>query len=158
MYNILKAHEDDVKEIPEDKDKTKFGGPFALLLKMNVKENSSKEKEENDEEWVIFTSNDEAMAYYSNNNVTKFYKNPMKGNFINNAYHKTYLKSSSWDQSKSGDSVEKLNSSNESFSNKKLVGDSRFYFNYCNVKNHLPRDCMLKKFAKKKEKVKEEAY
>lgn len=40
----------------------------------------------------------------------------------------------------------------------KLVGNSGYDCTYCNGKNHLARDCMLKKKEEKQKKVKDEAY
>lgn len=55
LYNILKDHEDDVKEIADEKENNKvaFGGPLDLLLKSNVKDGASDEEESNGEEGVL---------------------------------------------------------------------------------------------------------
>lgn len=83
LYNILKAHEDDVKIIADEKEKdiVTFGGPLALLSKSNVKEGVSDEEEDNGEEGVFMNLDGEAVAYYLNKNAMKFYKKPMKGDF-----------------------------------------------------------------------------
>lgn len=66
LYNILKSHEVEVKEIAEEKDKVSFGGPLALV---------SYVKDDENEEGLIVNSDDEAVPYYSNNNVKNFYCN-----------------------------------------------------------------------------------
>lgn len=52
----------------------------------------------------------------------------------------------------------KSSTNSEVHTKKKLVGDSGYECNYCIAKNHLARDCMLKKIIENKEKVKDEAY
>lgn len=115
LYNILKAHEDDVKETAneKEKDKSTFGGPLALSSKSNIKDGASDEDEGNGEEGVLLNYNGEAMAYYLNNNAKKFYKKPMKGNFKNNRYHKNASTMNYGGQSKDGDSSLKNNISSE---------------------------------------------
>lgn len=77
LYNIIKAHEDYVKEIVDEKQKEKAasGCPLALLSKSNVKDGAS-----NEEECVLGNYDGQLMAYYSNNNAKKLYMMPMKGN------------------------------------------------------------------------------
>ena len=139
LYNILKAHEVEVKETADENDKTSFGGPLALISKTNVKDACSDDVDGKSEEGVIVNSDDEAVAYYSNNNVKKVYKKSIKGNFKNNSFKKVASTSNHGVQNK------KDESSGEKKSEKKLVGDSGYDCNYCNGKNHLARDCMLKK-------------
>lgn len=94
-------------------------------------------------------SDEEFVTYYSNNSVKKFYKKPIGGNFKNSSFKKS--SSNFGVQQKS---VEKVEEKKE----KKLIGDFGYNCNNYNGKNHLARDCMLKKQEEKKDKVKEESY
>ena len=47
---------------------------------------------------------------------------------------------------------------NEEEKEKKLVGDSGYDCHYCNGKNHLAKDCVLRRKHEKEETVKDEAY
>ena len=41
---------------------------------------------------------------------------------------------------------------------KQLLGDSGYYWNYCHGKNHLAKECMLRRLNEKKEGEDDEAY
>lgn len=152
LYNISKAHEAQVKEIVDDTDKTNFGGTLALISETNINEASYDVKDDENEEGLIMNYNDDVVAYYSNNNNKKIYKKPIKGNFKSNTFKKVAQTSNLViEKKKDGNATEQK-------VEKKLAGDSRYDFNYCNGKNHLARDCMFKKKEEKQVKVKDEAY
>lgn len=58
-----------------------FGGPLALVSKINVKEVCFDGEEGIGEEGFIMNSDDEVVTYYLNNKVKKFYKKPMNSIF-----------------------------------------------------------------------------
>lgn len=64
LYNILKAHEAEVKKIVDEKEKTRFGGPSTLVSKTNVKDTCSDVKEGKMEEGLFVNSGNEVVAYY----------------------------------------------------------------------------------------------
>lgn len=73
LYNILKVHEQEFKEIIDEKEKNDFGGPLALISKTCVKEVCSDGEQGDTKEGLLINSDHEAVAYYSNNRVKKFY-------------------------------------------------------------------------------------
>lgn len=150
LYNILKAHEAEVKEIANVKDKANFGGPLALIYKTNIHECSSN-KDDDNEEGMIVNSKDEVVTYYSKNNVKNIYKKPIKWNFKSNTFKKVALTWNTIVKNKKDGNVSKKKVY------KYFVGDSSYECNYCKCKNHVVRDCMLKSKEEKKEKVKDEA-
>lgn len=81
LYNILKAHMYEVKEIVEETKKMNFGGPLALFSKTSNIEVCSDGEADDREEGMLMTYDEEVVPYYSNNTVKKFYKNPVGGNF-----------------------------------------------------------------------------
>lgn len=139
LYNILKIHENEVKELSDEKDKMHLCGPFAPMSKKNVTYMCFDEEENVDEEDLIVNSYDEVVAYYSNNNVKKFYKKSFKGNFKGNTVKKASSTSNHIVENK------KQGSYDEKKVDKRLVGGSGYDCNYCNDKNHLARDSMLKR-------------
>lgn len=74
VYNILKSHEVEVKEIIDEKDKTTFWGPLARVSKTNVNKACFDVEDSKDKEGLIVNSDDNIVAYYSNNNFKKYYK------------------------------------------------------------------------------------
>ena len=91
IYNVLKAHENEVNEIVEETWNI-LGGPFALMSTVAGREveKETTEKESLEDKVLIINYNDEAMALYFNNRVKNFFKKPfnlktrvgeMKGNF-----------------------------------------------------------------------------
>ena len=80
LYNILKAHQYEVKEIAKE-NKMNFGGPMGLVSKTTAKQNESDEEAKEGEEGFILNYEDAVVAYYSNNRVKKFFKKPINGNF-----------------------------------------------------------------------------
>lgn len=58
LYNILKAHESEPKEIADEKDIMNFGGPLGLISKTSAKELCSDSKKGVGEEGLIMNSDD----------------------------------------------------------------------------------------------------
>lgn len=75
---MLKAHEDNVIKIIEEKEKeiVAYGILVALVLKANVIKYVASDVEEHDEEKEVFNLEGETVDYYSNNFPNKFYKKP----------------------------------------------------------------------------------
>lgn len=62
LYNILKAHESEVKEIAEENRKINFGGPLALVSKTTRKEAYSEGEADENEECFLMNSDDKDVA------------------------------------------------------------------------------------------------
>lgn len=90
IYNILKAHENEVKDIVE-KNKSNFGGPLALVSKVSSKEVGFDDDVGDVEEGFLLNLDDEVVAYYSNNKVKKIFKKPFSGKFKNSSESKAML-------------------------------------------------------------------
>ncbi|XP_042751473.1 uncharacterized protein LOC111903530 [Lactuca sativa] len=154
LYNILKAHESEAKEIAQENSKLSFGVPLALVSKTTGKEVCSDGEADETEESHLMNYDDEVVDCYSNNMVRKFYKKRIGGNFNNRSVKKSL--------SNFGVAQKSVKTAEEKKEEKKikkrLKQDSGYNCNYCNRHNHLTRDCMLKKQEEKNEKVKEEAY
>ena len=81
LYNVLKAHGNEVNKIAEETWDS-LGGPLVLMSKV-VSWEVEKETAENEgleDEGLIIYSEDEAVAFYSNNQVKNFFKNPFNSN------------------------------------------------------------------------------
>lgn len=128
LYNILKAHENEVKDIV-DENKSSLGGPLALVSKVYAKEVETDEEAKNGEKGFLFNSDDEVVAYYLNNKVKKFFRNPFNGKFKNS--YETKGVSTSGKSVKEGTKIGKkeVESSNENENELKLKGDSGYNYN-----------------------------
>ncbi|KAL4578457.1 hypothetical protein LXL04_014580 [Taraxacum kok-saghyz] len=140
VYGVLKTHEDDVVETV----KTTPGGINALLSKSEkkVKFSSpvlSSESEDTDDE----TEEKALMAYAQK----KYYKNK----YNSGSKFNKFAKNNAYPEKKK----EEKESSEEK---KELLGDSGWDCNFCNGKNHLAKDCMLKKKKERENVTKDEAY
>ncbi|KAL7592013.1 hypothetical protein Lser_V15G31779 [Lactuca serriola] len=157
LYNVLKAHENEVNEIIEE-TRNSLGGPLALMSNVASKEVEKEtfENEGSDDEGLIVNSEDEAVDFYSNNRVKKFFKNP-----FNSKSRASEMKGNSSRKNVNDEKrIEKMEVKTEEakIEKKKLKGDSGFNFDYCNGVNHMASECMLKKRDEKKSRVKDESY
>ncbi|KAL4590457.1 hypothetical protein LXL04_003387 [Taraxacum kok-saghyz] len=140
LYGVLKTHEDDVVESV----KATPGGGNALLSKSENKvkfasPDQSSENEESDDE-----AEEKALMAYAQK---KFYKNKFNSGSKFNKF------------AKNNANPEKKKEEKESSEEKKeLLGDSSWDCNYCNGRNHLAKDCMLKKKKDRENVTKDEAY
>ncbi|KAL4564910.1 hypothetical protein LXL04_028986 [Taraxacum kok-saghyz] len=150
VLGILKAHEAELVKA------TKTNLTLALVSKsekMKKKEkkvsstDSEPEESDSDDEW----SNEDKALMVSNpkkffkKNYSKFNKFESKRNFGGGSGYKK----------KEEDEKEKRG---EEEKEKKLLGDSGYDCHYCNGKNHLAKDCVLRRKQEKVEVVKDEAY
>ncbi|KAI3523847.1 hypothetical protein L1887_02295 [Cichorium endivia] len=141
LYNLLKSYEYDVLDEVGDQPNA---DSLAFVSKTETDDTIEADDEGEDSE------ESDAKALYSNNN--KFFQKrpPNKTNFnrySNNGKQPTKPTDNSNPKSETTPPPEK-----------KLLGDSGYDCNYCFGKNHLAKDCMLKKANEKKERIKDEAY
>lgn len=150
LYNILKAHENKIKDIATE-NKSCLGDTLALVSKVSGKGVEFDEDVKYGDEGFLFNSDDEAVAYYYNNKVNKFFKKPFNGK-LKNGYESKGMSMSD----KGVKDVAKVEKKDEEKSSEKkkemkLKGDFGYNCNYCNGYNHLVKYCMLRKKEEKKE-------
>lgn len=139
------------------KEKTSYSGPISLVSEVGhwkyVQEKDAIEENMEDAEKLMINYDGEAVAYYSNNNqAKKFYKKLVLGTFKGKKNNQRSFSGSNKNvqTTKSNDSFGNLIFYLEFVTEKKLVDDSGYDCNYRNGKNHLARDCTLKKKDRKK--------
>ena len=141
VYGVLKTHEDDVVEV----EKTTPGGINALLSRSEkkVKFSSpvlSSESEDSDDE-----AEEKALMAYAQK---KYYKNKYNSGSKFNKFAKNFA----------NPEKKKKEDADSSEVKKELTEDSGYDCHFCNGKNHLAKDCMLKKKKEKENVTKDEAY
>lgn len=140
QYGVLKSHEDDVTEVV----KTTPGGINALLSKSEKKVKFASPVQSSESE----NSDDEAEEIALMVNAQKkYYKNKYNPGSKFNKFAK-YNANPEKKREEVGGSDEK----------KELTGDCGYDCNYCNGKNHLAKDCMLKRKKDRENVTKDEEY
>ena len=142
LFGVLKTHEDDIMIVAE---KATPGGVNSLLS-----------KSEKRVKFVVNSPDASSESEYSDDNAEErvFMVNNQK-----KFYEKNYNSGSKFSKyNKTTGSSDKEREGNNSEDKKELTGDSGYDCNYFNGKNHLAKDCMLKKKKERENVTKDEAY